>query len=125
LISTNDYNKYIISILYRSLLKYDLKEKKIVSDLANCDISNLAYIECFLETNTYWSNNKPITVKDIGATYNILKTTNVNPIIKTLLADTTIEEKTNSIIFKSTKKNVNFLNIFFQPILNEELVNNL
>lgn len=125
LISTSDYNKYIINILYRSLLKYDVKEKKIVSDLANCDIANLAYVECFLETNIYWSNKKPITVKDVVSTYNILKTTNVNPVIKTLLADTTIEEKANSIIFKNTKKNINFLNIFFQPILNEELVNNL
>ncbi len=125
LIPTTDYNKYIISILYRSLLKYDLKEKKIVSDLANCDIANLAYIECFLETNTYWSNKKTITVKDIVSTYNILKTTNVNPVVKTLLADTIIEEKTNSIVFKNSKKNVNFLNVFFQPILNEELINNL
>lgn len=125
LISTSDYNKYIINILYRSLLKYDVKEKKIVSDLANCDIANLAYIECFLETNSYWSNKTPITVKDIAATYNILKTTNVNPVIKTLLAETTIEEKTNSIVFKNTKKNINFLNIFFQPILNEWLINNL
>ncbi|NDK08284.1 hypothetical protein EOM39_03465 [Candidatus Gracilibacteria bacterium] len=125
LISTTDYNKYIISILYRSLLKYDVSEKKIVSDLATCDIANLAYIECFLETNIYWSNNKPITIKDVVATYNILKTTNVNPVIKSLLSDVTIEEKTNSIVFKNTKKNINFLNIFFQPILNEGLVNNL
>lgn len=125
LISNSDYNKYIINILYRSLLRYDVKDKKIVSDLANCDIANLAYIECFLETNTYWSNKKPITVKDVTATYKILKTTNVNPVIKSLLADTIIEEKTNSIVFKNTKKNVNFLNIFFQPILNEELVNNI
>lgn len=125
LISTTDYNKYIISILYRSLLKYDVIEKKIVWDLANCDISNLAYIECFLETNINWSNGKPITVKDVVSTYNILKTINVNPVIKSLLADTTIEEKTNSIVFRNTKRNINFLNVFFQPILNEEVINNL
>ncbi len=125
LISTTDYNKYIIGILYRSLLKYDVTEKKIVWDLANCDISNLAYIECFLETNIYWSNNKPITVKDVVSTYNILKTTNVNPVIKSLLADTIIEGKTNSIIFRNAKRNINFLNVFFQPILNEQVINNL
>ncbi|MFA5917074.1 MAG: ABC transporter substrate-binding protein [Candidatus Gracilibacteria bacterium] len=125
LISTTDYNKYIIGILYRSLLKYDVTEKKIVGDLANCDISNLAYIECFLETNINWSNGKPITVKDVVSTYNILKTTNVNPVVKSLLADTAIEEKTNSIVFRNAKRNINFLNVFFQPILNEEVINNL
>lgn len=125
LISTSDYNKYIISILYRSLLKYDVNEKKVVSDLATCDISNLAYIECSLEPNIFWSNKKPIITKDIVSTYNILKTTNVNPVVKSLLADTTITEKNNSIIFKNTKKNINFINVFFQPILNDELINDL
>ncbi|MDD3302328.1 MAG: ABC transporter substrate-binding protein [Candidatus Gracilibacteria bacterium] len=125
LISTNDYNKYIISILYRSLLKYDIKDKKLISDLANCDISNLSYIECFLENNVYWSDKSPITINDVVATYNILKTTNVNPLMKSLLSDTTIEEKSDSIVFKNNKKNINFLNIFFQPIISEKLINEL
>jgi hypothetical protein len=64
-------------------------------------------------------------VKDVVSTYNILKTTNVNPVVKSLLADTTIEEKANSIVFRNTKRNINFLNVFFQPILNEEVINNL
>lgn len=125
LISSSDYNKYVIGILYRSLLKYDVKEKKLVWDLANCDISNLAYIECFLEWNNYWSNWELITSEDIISTYNILKTTDANPIIKSLISDTTFEEKKNSIVFKNSKKDINFLNIFFQPILSKKVIDNL
>lgn len=125
LIPTTDDNKYIVNILYRSLLKYDLKEKKLVWDLANCDISNLSYIECFIENNIYWSNWEAITVKDIVSTYNILKTTDTNPIVKSLISETIIEEKKNSIVFKNSKKDVSFLNIFFQPILSKNVIDNL
>ncbi len=125
LIPSSDYNKYIIWILYRSLVKYDVDEKKIVWDLANCDISNLSNIECFLESNIYWSNWEPINIQDIIATYNILKTTDTNPVIKSLISETTFEEKKNSIVFKSSKKDINILNIFFQPILPKQVIDNL
>ena len=62
-------NKYIINLLYRTLLKYDLKEEKIVSDLANCDISNLLYVECYIKDNIKWSNGNNITREDIISTY--------------------------------------------------------
>ncbi len=125
LIWWNEQNKYIVNLLYRSLLKYNIKEKKIESDLANCDLSNLANIECYLENNIFWSNKDPITIKDIVSTYDVLKTTNTNPVMKSLLADITIEEKANSILFKNKKNSVNSLNIFFQPILSEKQINNL
>jgi hypothetical protein len=61
-----------------------------VSDIASCDISNLLYIECYLENNILWSDEKDITIEDIVATYKILQNTDTNPIIKSLLAETEI-----------------------------------
>ena len=113
----NGNNKYMINLLYRSLLKYDLKENKIVSDLASCDIDNLKQIECYLKDNIFWSDWKAITADDVIATYNLLKNTWVNKITSSLLENTTIEKNKNTIIFKNDKKDINFINIFFQPIL--------
>ncbi len=110
-------NKYIINLLYRSLLKFDLKENKIVWDLATCDISNLLYVECFIKDNIKWSNWEPITTDDVIATYNVLKNSWVNKVVASLLAETEITKNNNSIVFKNTKKDINFLNIFFQPIV--------
>jgi len=118
-------NKYIVNLLYRSLLKYDLKENKIVSDIANCDISNLLNIECFLNDNIYWSNWEEITSKDIIETYTLLKNTEVNKVLNSLLEDTEIISKNNSIVFKNSNKDINFLNIFFQPILSTKTINSL
>jgi len=121
----NGNNKYIIGLLYRSLLKYDIKENKIVWDLANCDISNLLNIECYLNDNIFWSNWDPITATDVINTYKILQTTWVNKITSSLLEKTEIEQNKNTIIFKNKKKDINFLNIFFQPILADETINSI
>jgi MarR-like DNA-binding transcriptional regulator SgrR of sgrS sRNA len=86
----NGNNKYIVNLLYRSVLRYDLSKDKIVSDIASCDISNLLYIECYLENNILWSNGKEINTEDIIATYKILQNTDTNPVIKSLLSETEV-----------------------------------
>jgi len=118
-------NKYIISFLYRSLQSYNIKNKDISNDIASCDTSNLLYIECYLENNLKWSNWDKITTSDIVSTYKILKNTDVNPLIQSLLSDTQIIEKDNIIIFKNSKKDINFLNVLFTPIVNKSILDNI
>ena len=125
LISSSDYNKYIVSILYRSLLKYNATLGKFVPDIVSCDIKNLQYIECFLQSDIKWSDGTDITIQDIAATMNVLKTTSINPVISSLLSGTTIEEKQTSIIFKNSKADINFLNVFLQPIVSGKVINML
>jgi hypothetical protein len=45
-----------MELLYRSLLTYDVRNDKIDSDIASCDISNLANIECYIQETATWSN---------------------------------------------------------------------
>ncbi len=125
LILSTDHNKYINRLLYRSLLNYDIEEGKISNDLASCDTSNLLYVECYLENNIAWSNGEPITAEDIISTFNLFKKSEVNPVMSSLLAETEIEEKDGTIIFSNEKKDISFLNVFFQPILPENVINNL
>ena len=121
--SWND--KYIIWLLYRSLLTYDIEKRKIVSDLASCDISNLLYIECYLEDNIKWSNWEKIWTKDIITTFDIVKNSNINPVMSSILKNTIIEEGAFKLIFINTKKDISFLNILFQPIIPETIANKL
>jgi len=118
-------NEYMVHLLYRSLLIFDTKENKIAWDLATCDISNMLNIECYLKDNIYWSDWTAITSDDVIATYNLLKTTWVNKVISSLLEETKIEKNNNSITFINSKKDVNFLNIFLQPILPKETIDSL
>jgi len=111
--------------LYRSLLKYDYQEGKIVSDIASCDIKDLSYIECFLSDTPKWSDGTPITIADIKATYDTILTTDVNPVITSLLSETEVEVKDDSIIFNNEKSDVNFINVLFQPIVSEKVLNEI
>jgi len=125
IIHSTNYNKYIISLLYRSLLKYDSNTQKIESDLANCDIKNLLYIECYLKENIYWSDWKELSIKDVISTYNLIKNSDVNEILREQLKNTTIEERNNIIIFSNKSKDISFLNVLFQPILSKNTLDNI
>jgi len=118
-------NKYVTSFLYRSILNYDIEKKEIISDIASCDTTNLLYIECYLKNNIKWSNWENITTKDIISTYKILKNTDINPVIQSLLSNTEIIEKNNIIIFKNNTKDINFLNVLFTPIVNKNVLDNI
>ncbi len=121
--NSSEQNKYINTILYRSLLKYSISKKKIVWDITKCDISNLLEIECFLNENITWSNWENITSEDILKTFETLKENDTNPIMSSLLKNTTITKTDTGIIFKNTKKDINFLKIFFQPIVSAKILN--
>jgi hypothetical protein len=58
----------------------------------------------------------------------LLKETNINPIVASLLKETIITTKDdNTIVFSNPrdKKDINFLNIFFQPILPKSTIDNM
>lgn len=125
LLQYNDYNKFIINLLYRSLLTYDIKNWTIVWDLAKCNINDLSYIECSIKDTAKWSNWKEITNNDVISTYNIIKNTDINPQFANILQNTKIEEKNWSIIFRNNSKDVKVLGIFFQPIVSADILDNI
>jgi len=125
-LNSDSNNKYIIELLYRSILKYDIDQKKIVWDIANCDISSLINIECIIKDDAKWSNGENIKAEDIIATYQLIKETWANKVLVSLLEWTEIESKDNNVvIFKNQRKDVNFLNVFLQPILNKSFIDTL
>jgi ABC-type transport system substrate-binding protein len=85
----------------------------------------LKNIECYLNENVKWSDGTPITTEDIYTTYNTIKGQNTDIILTSLLSSTTIEYTDNIIRFKNNSEDVNFLNVFFQPIVAKKVLDNL
>ncbi len=125
LVASSDHNAYINDLLYRSMLQYSTTSENLETDLVSCNLENLLYIECVLESNLTWSDWSQVTTDDIKATLDIIKQTEVNPILASLLSETTIETTKDSISFKNESKDINFLNVFLQPILPKRVVEKL
>lgn len=125
LLQSTDYNKDVIHLLYRALLWYDSVKQEVVSDLANCDIENLAHIECTLKDDALWSNGEKITPEDVIATYNILKNSDINTSLGNIMKDMTIKNNSWVIVFSNKLKDVNFLNALFQPIVSKNTLDNI
>ncbi len=125
LVPSNDHNTYINGLLYRSMMQYSTISESFESDLVSCDTENLLYITCSLENNLLWSNGSEITTEDIKATLWVISTTKVNPIIASLLENTTIETTKDSISFSNSSKDINFLQVLLQPILPASVIERL
>lgn len=115
-------NKYLNFITYRSLLKYNSKTKEFVPDLAKCSKNNLLKIECYLDVNAKWSNWDSISYDDIIATFDTLKKYNTNSSLSQLLKNIEIKKTNNSIIFKSSKKDIKIMKLFLQPIVSKKIL---
>ncbi len=122
-----DYNKNILDLTYRSLMKFDNTTKQYVWDLAQCDISNLSKIDCYLKNDVKWSDWSEITVWDVLATYNVLKNSNINPLMVTLLKDLTIDvnESSKLISFKKQTPTINELQILSQKIVAKSVLDGI
>lgn len=125
LLEDTDYNQYITWYLYRSLMEYNINEKKFVPSLASCNLDNLAFIKCNIEEGRKWSDGKDVTTKDFVKSFQILKDTDINPLAKAILKNTVIEERKWYITFSTPTRDINILNILRQPVLQADYLANL
>jgi len=123
LIDSSDYNKNIISFLYRSLVRYDDTTGEIVGDLADCDLSDLSRIKCVLKNNIFWSDGSPITIDDVRDTYNVIEKSDLNTNFANILKNTTVHAESWEVIFTYPTKTLDLIHILFTPIVNAEVLN--
>ncbi|EKE29482.1 MAG: hypothetical protein ACD_2C00164G0003 [uncultured bacterium (gcode 4)] len=122
-ISTNPTNDYVLQFLYKSLLKYDIKTRRMEGDLANCDLwKDFSRIKCFIKSDNRWSDWSPITKDDVFATYNAIKSTWANKSMKQVLDAIDIKDKWDYIEFASKNADVLLLDSFTIPIMKKSQV---
>ena len=107
------------------MLQFSTSSESLESDLVNCDLSNLLQINCILENNLTWSDGTNITTDDIKATLDIIKETQVNPLLASHMENTEITITEDTIVFTNQAKDINFLDIFLQPIVPKSIIEEL
>lgn len=119
-------NDYMLQFMYRSLLRYNFENKKMEWDLANCDLwKNFSRIKCYIKDEATWSDWSPIRKSDILETYNILKNTEINKNLKSILENIDISDNWWYIEFSSKNADVLLLDAFTIPIAKKEQIESL
>lgn len=119
---TDPIGDYILRFLTRSLLRYNIETKQMEGNLANCNLGqNFSEIKCYVKNDAKWSDGTPVTKEDILATYDMLKNTDTNKIVKKLLENITVEDQGGYIRFAG-KADVLVLDMLLYPIIQKEVV---
>ena len=125
LIPSRNHNAYINKLLYRSILEYSPEKQSLEPSIMNCDTSNLLLIKCSMESSMFWSDGSEISPYDVQATLSLIKQTRSHPIIASLLDNTTMEVSSESLTFRNTARDINFLHVLLQPIIPQDVAENL
>ncbi len=119
-------NDYILKFLYRSLLTYNITDKKIEWDIANCDFQkNFTNIKCFLKEDNFWNDWTKITKDDIVETYKYFKESDTNKSTKKLLENVDIKDNWEYLEFKPKNSDILILDIFLLPIIKKSEIDQL
>lgn len=122
---TDPMGDYLLRFLSRSLLRYNVETKEMEGDLANCNLGkNFSEIKCYVKNDANWSDGTQVTKEDILATYDMLKNTDTNKIVKKLLENITIEDQGEYIRF-SGKADVLVLDMLLYPIIQKGVVDKI
>lgn len=116
----NDPNDTVLRFVYRGLLRFSPTDKKIVSDLANCDIENFPTVRCTLGQNAIWNDGTPITKNDVLKTYTTFKEAALNDYTKAQLSALDISENEESVVFRFKTRDITALQALFVPIIREK-----
>jgi ABC-type transport system substrate-binding protein len=90
----NDPNDTVLRFIYRSLVRFSPAEKKIVNDLASCDVENFPTVRCTLNQNALWNDGVAMTPEDVLATYAFFREKSTNEYTKSQLGLVEVSENT-------------------------------
>lgn len=116
----NDPNDTVLRFIYRGLVRFSPTDKKIVSDLANCDVENFPSVRCTLNQNALWNDGTSITTEDILATYALFREKATNEYTKTQLSLVEVSENTGDIVFRFKTRDATSIQSLFLPILRKK-----
>ncbi len=116
----NNSNDTALHFLYRSLLRYSVREKKIVGDLTTCGLDTFPTIRCTIGQDALWSDGTAVGVDDIISTYAFFKDNARNETTKSRLALLDVFEDKGDAVFRFKTNDATVIDTLFLPILNKK-----
>lgn len=116
----NDPNDTVLRFIYRWLVRFSPTDKKMVGDLASCDIENFPAVRCRLSQNALWNDGTPMTKEDVIKTYAFFREKALNEHTKSQISLIDVSENEGDIVFRFKTRDVTTLQVLFLPIIREK-----
>lgn len=116
----NDPNDTVLRFIYRWLVRFSPTDKKMVGDLASCDIENFPTVRCRLSQNALWNDGTPMTKEDVIKTYAFFREKALNEHTKSQISLIDVSENEGDIVFRFKTRDVTALQVLFLPIIREK-----
>jgi hypothetical protein len=116
----NDPNDTVLRFVYRGLVRFSPIDKKIVADLANCDVDAFPAVRCTLNQNALWNDGTSLSTEDIIATYAFFREKATNEYTKSQLSLVEVSEDTGDIVFRFKTRDATTIQSLFLPIIRKK-----
>lgn len=116
----NDPNDTVLRFIYRGLVRFSPTDKKIVSDLASCDVENFPSVRCTLNQNALWNDGSSLSPEDVVATYAFFREKATNEYTKTQLSLVDVSENTGDVVFRFKTRDATAIQSLFLPIIRKK-----
>jgi hypothetical protein len=116
----NDPNDTVLRFVYRGLVRFSPTDKKIVADLANCDVDAFPAVRCTLNQNALWNDGTSLSTEDIIATYAFFREKATNEYTKSQLGLVEVSEDTGDIVFRFKTRDATTIQSLFLPIIRKK-----
>jgi ABC-type oligopeptide transport system substrate-binding subunit len=116
----NDPNDTVLRFIFRGLVRFSPTDKKIVNDLASCDIDKFPLVRCTLSQNALWSDGSSMTTEDVISSYAFFREKSTNEYTKSQLKLVDVSEDTGDIVFRFATRDVTAIQTLFLPILRKK-----
>lgn len=116
----NDPNDTVLRFIYRWLVRFSPTDKKMVGDLASCDIENFPAVRCRLSQNALWNDGTAMTKEDVIKTYAFFREKALNEHTKSQISLIDVSENEGDIVFKFKTRDITALQALFLPIIREK-----
>ncbi len=102
------------------MVRFSPSDKKIIGDLASCDIDNFPTVRCTLNQNALWNDGASITAEDVLATYAFFKEHSINEYTKSQLGLVEVSGDTGAIVFRFKTRDATTIQTLFLPIIRKK-----
>lgn len=116
---------FVYRLLFRSLIRYDIRAEVYKGDLANCDLSDTSSIKCTLRDDALWSDGNKVVAADVIGTIDTFRKRAPSDKMRGFLEGVTVKQSGDTLEIRSSTKNNLMIDLLTYPIVRTDMIDRI